>query len=319
MPSLLEMVPVPASGLTEGGGPRPPFFRPREGLVWGSGSSAPPHASGAGVHLSLARDNELALSASTSGPREGVSEGEDVCCVCFCSFSSGRCTFTGCRHRFHSACLHKWLTTPEAPRNCPMCRASLGRANRLPAQSSQRPSGWFGVLPDSDGDVDAPPRMVGRADVPSWRRPVALRPPAPSLALHSLPLGVALRRLVQGLVPDAPLADVEAITSALLALRGHEWNQLPPLPEDAGPESLSGRIYTFARDYVLRSTPFGRGLRRTLPAYLGRDSSVSGDSSSDSEMPQAGAPPVPRSNGSARPAKIFRLAGSPGDGPGRQL
>jgi hypothetical protein len=125
-----------------------------------------------------------------------------------------------------------------------------------------------------------------------------------------------VRLLVRGLVPDALSADVETITNALLDLRGLEWTQLPPLPEDAGPESLSGHVYTFARDYVLRSTPFGRGLRRTLPAFSGGDSSVSGDSSSDSEMPQAGAPPVPRSNGSARPAKIIRLAGSPGHGLG---
>jgi hypothetical protein len=251
--------------------------------------------------------------------------------VCLCPLSSGRRTFTDCRHRFHSTCLRNWLTAPGSARNCPMCRANLGRANRLPAHHGLRPSGWFGVLPDLDGDADESPRMVGRADVSSWRRPPAL-PLAgattdslirvgllsPPLSLRSTPLGRALHLLVRGLVPDALPADAESITTALLDLRGQEWNRLTPLPENAGPESLSGQIYTFARDYVLRSTPFGRGLRRTLLVFSGGDSSVSGDSSSDSEMPQVGAPPVPRSNGSARPAKILRLAGSPGDGLGEQ-
>lgn len=89
---------------------------------------APSHTRVSSTGSADRRQTSPGRRGPSPGPTEREDDGDDVCAVCISQMAGGEMVCTlACRHRFHHACIARWLRISVA---CPLCKAhALGRSN----------------------------------------------------------------------------------------------------------------------------------------------------------------------------------------------
>ena len=83
-------------------------------------------------------------AATDSAPPEAAASGENECTVCLCTFAAGdQLRELPCSHKFHAACIDRWLIRREYANgipSCPLCKKEVLTEEDLQASDvSQAP------------------------------------------------------------------------------------------------------------------------------------------------------------------------------------